>query len=319
MKKAAQGFLNKLTQGRNLQLPAERLRLGIFQGWLSVAANLIIATVKFISGLLIGSISLLADAVHTASDISSSLMVLIGFRASQKEPDAEHPYGHGRIEYLTGLIISLMLIGAGVSFIYTSYDRLITGSVIQPSLPVIVIVLSTILIKEFLYHFATAAGKKIDSEALIADAMHHRSDSLTTLAVLLAVSGSYFNLYYLDSIFGFVVSIYIVYSGLKIARSSINRILGTAPCEETRRIIFESVLETCGVNNAHDLEVHDYGAQKSVTVHIEVDGNLSVNEAHDIAESVENKLWEKNRCFAVVHLDPCPKSVSGSQNNKSKN
>ena len=304
MQRIAAALLNKLIWDRDLRLPEERTRVGTLEGWFSIAGNLIITIIKLICGLAIGSISLLADAVHTASDISSSAVVLIGFRASKKEPDAEHPHGHGRIEYLTGLVISLMLIGAGISFLITAYDRLTRGSIMEPSLVAIIVVLLTILLKEFLYQFSINAGKKIDSEALKADAIHHRSDSLTTGAVLVALVGGYFNLNFLDSIFGFLVAVFVIYSGCQIAYKSINRLLGTAPCTETEANLFQSILDTKGVINAHRLEFHDYGAQKSITVHIEVDGNLSVSEGHEIADKVEKNLREQNKCHAVVHLDP---------------
>jgi len=319
MKKFALSVVEKLILERDLRLPEERSRLGILEAWFSIIGNLTITLIKFFCGIFIGSISLLADAVHSASDVFSSGVVLIGFRASKKGPDANHPHGHGRIEYLTGLVISLMLVGAGISFIFTSYERLTTGSVIQPHLLAIFSVLLTIVIKEFLFHFSYAAGEKIDSEALMADAMHHRSDSLTTIAVLIAIIGAYFNLEFLDALFGFLVAGFVIFSGAQIAYKSINRLLGAAPCEETRANLLDSILNTHGVINAHDLEVHDYGAQKSITVHIEVNGDLSVNEAHDIADRVENNLREQNKCHAVVHLDPYEKNSGKKTKNKDNN
>lgn len=304
MKKFAAFLLMRFIEGKDLNLPSERLRVGTIEGWVSIFGNLFLAIIKFISGFLTGSVSLMADAVHTASDVSSSAVILIGFSVSKKAPDKEHPFGHGRAEYISGMIIALMLVGAGIAFIFTSYERLSGGFVMQPSLPAIIVVVFSILSKEFLYHFSYQAGKTIDSEALVADALHHRTDSLTSAAVLIALIGAYFNLGFLDSVFGFIVSIFIIYSGVDIGKKSINRLLGTAPCEETKDNIFNSVLSIKGVMNAHDLDVHDYGARKSITIHIEVDGELNVHEAHDIAERVERFLRQKNRCHAVVHLDP---------------
>ncbi len=304
MKKPAQALLEKFIRERNLKLIDERARVGIIEGWVSMSGNLIIALVKVLCGLFTGSISLLADAMHTISDIATSAVVLIGFGVSKKEADDQHPFGHGRVEYLAGLIIALMLIGAGVSFILTAYDRLMAGVVMEPSLIAIFLVLFTIIFKEFLCHFSIAAAKKIDSDTLLADAMHHRTDSLTTLAVLIAITGAYFNMGYLDSIFGFGVAAYVIYTGIKIAHNSINRLMGAAPSDETHAQILDSILNTKGVLSAHNLHIHDYGAHKSITVHIEVDGNLSMHEAHDIAHRVENNLREKNSCHCVVHLDP---------------
>ncbi len=304
MKNLAKLLINRLTADRDLRLPSERSRVGSIEGWTSIFGNILLSIIKFIFGFLTGSISLMADAVHTASDISSSAVVLIGFKISKKAPDKEHPFGHGRAEYITGLFIALMLVAAGVTFIIKSYERLSGGVVMEPSLAAIIVVVFSILFKEFLYHFSFQAGKVIDSEALIADAIHHRSDSFSSVAVLIALTGAYFNLGFLDSIFGFFVAAFIIYSGICIAAKSINRLLGTAPSRETKDSILNCVLDIRGVMSAHDLTVHDYGAKKSITIHIEVDGSLSVSEAHEIAEKVENILCENYKCHTVVHLDP---------------
>lgn len=284
--------------------PEERSRIGALEGWFSITGNLLLAVMKGLAGLMTGSVALLADAVHTASDISSSLAVLIGFRLARKKPDREHPFGHGRVEYFTGLFIGIMLIGAGLAFVYSAFDRLKTGAYMEPGTFAVLVVLLSILLKEFMFHFSYQLGKLIDSDALIGDAWHHRSDALSSGAVLIALGGSYFALDWLDSVVAVAVSVFVIYAGLQIARNSCNRLLGTAPSREMKEGVINCALETKGVISAHDLEVHDYGHIKSVILHIEVEGTLSVIKAHGIATKVEDKISKKFSCSAVVHLDP---------------
>ncbi len=304
MQKPAGLLLNRLTAGRDLSKPRERTRIAIIEGWLSIISNLLMFIIKFLTGLISGSLTLMADAIHTASDVSSSIILLIGFKVSSKGPDREHPFGHGRVEYLTTLAIAIILTGIGLSFAYASYSRLLAGTSMSPSIPAILVALISIIGKEFLHSFSWKAGQAIESEALLADAWHHRSDSLSSLLVVIAVGGAYLNLGLLDTVLGFVISGFLIYTGFDIARKSCHNLLGPAPAEKTKNEIMDSTLVIKGVLDAHDLTVHDYGIRKSVTIHIEVDGELSLNEAHEIAHTVEHILHNKHNCSAVVHLDP---------------
>lgn len=304
MKSIADCLVQKVIAERNLDIPAEKYRVGNIEGWFSVIGNILLALVKMGLGLLIGSIALMADAVHTASDISSSLAVLVGFRLSRKKPDQEHPFGHGRIEYITGLIMALMLIAAGFMFIYTAYQRLKTGAATEPNLAAFGIVIFSIWFKNMMFHFSFKLGALIQSEALIADAWHHRSDALSSAVVLIALIGSYFKVVWLDGVFGMLVALFVLYAGLTIARKSISRLLGTAPDPDIIEGVIQCARQVAGVIGAHDLTVHDYGFVKSMTLHIEVDGGLSVANAHDIALAVEDRVSKTYSCSAVVHLDP---------------
>ncbi len=304
MRSIADYLVQKVIAGRDLENPAEKYRVGSIEGWFSITGNLLLALVKMGLGLFIGSIALMADAVHTASDISSSLAVLVGFRLSRKKPDREHPYGHGRIEYMTGLIIALMLIAAGFMFIYTAYLRLQDGFAVEPNLAAFGIVVFSIWFKNMMYHFSMQLGLLIQSEALVADAWHHRSDAYSSAVVLFALVGSHFNVVWLDGVFGILVALFVIYAGLAIARKSISRLLGAAPDPEIIEGVIDCARQVAGVIGAHDLEVHDYGFVKSMTLHIEVDGSLSVANAHKIAQSVEQRVSKTYSCSAVVHLDP---------------
>ena len=295
---------SKVSENRDLLKPAERYRIGIIESWVSIGCNVFLTLLKLFFGLVTNSIALIADAAHSASDIFSSLVVLIGFSLARQKPDHEHPHGHGRTEYLAGLIIAVMLMGAGIAFAYSSYARLISGVHARSSITAIAAVAAAILIKEFLYYFSAKLGELIDSEALVGDAWHHRSDSLSSILVLVALVGGYFGMPVLDAYLGFAVALFVVFAGYKIAKNSCSRLLGTAPADQLKNGVINSAREIDGVIDAHDLEIHDYGSWKVVTMHIEVSGHLSLNDAHDIAHQVEDHVSNIFYCETVVHLDP---------------
>ncbi len=304
MKFLANLLAYKVTENRDLFKPAERYRAGVIESWVSISANVFLTILKVIFGLLTNSIALIADAAHSASDIFSSLVVLFGFSLAKKKPDREHPYGHGRSEYLAGLIIAVMLIGAGAAFVFSSYSRLVSQTFASSSISAIVAITAAILIKEFLYYFSAKLGELINSDALTGDAWHHRSDSLSSILVLIALIGGYYGMPALDAYLGFGVALFVIYAGLKIARKSCSRLLGAAPTEVLKNGVVNCAREIDGVIDAHDLEIHDYGSWKIVTIHIEVNGRLSLDEAHEIAHMVEDHVSSSFYCETVVHLDP---------------
>ncbi len=304
MKRVASYFANWLTRKRNLREPAERYRVGLVESWVSIVGNIFLTAAKVFFGILTNSIALLADAVHSASDIFSSLVVLIGFSLAKRKPDREHPHGHGRIEYLAGLAIAILLIAAGLVFGYNAYQRLLENIHAEPSLAAIAAVILSILIKEFMFHFSIHLGKLIDSETLLGDAWHHRSDSFSSSLVLVALVGNYFGLPRLDAYLGFAVAAFIIYAGYTIAAQACSRLLGKAPDDALKLEITACANEVEGVIDIHDLEIHDYGAWKVVTMHIGVNGSLSLDQAHKIAHQVEDHVSICCHCDTIVHLDP---------------
>lgn len=305
MKYFANRMAEKLTSGRNLFDPAERYRVGLIESWASMAGNLFLALLKLIFGLLTNSIALIADAVHSTSDIFSSLVVFIGFIMSKKKADPEHPHGHGRTEYLAGLIIALMLIGAGAAFLYTSYSRLAGDVFATPSIGAIIAIVIAILLKEYLYYFSARLGMLIKSETLAGDAWHHRTDSFSSGLVLIALAGNFFGLRALDAYTGFAVALFIIYTGVALARRSCSSLLGSAPSEELYNGVIRCAREVDGVIDTHNLEIHDYGSWKAVTIHIVINCQLNLEEAHEIAHRVEDCISREFHCNAVVHVDPC--------------
>ncbi|MGI6614808.1 MAG: cation diffusion facilitator family transporter [Dethiobacteria bacterium] len=289
---------------RDIRQPQERLRLGYIGGWVSVAGNLLLALLKLAVGIATGSISMLANAVHTASDIVTSVVVIIGFKISGKGPDERHPYGHGRAEYLVGLAVAAALVGVGAGFIWDAYRRLAGGVTMDPSAAAIAVALGSIVLKELMYRFAGSLGRLISSEALIADAWHHRSDAFTSALVLIAVSGAYFRLSWLDPVSAFVVAGFIIYTGVEIARQACDKLIGIAPSAELLDKFEKEALAVEGVLDIHDLEVHDYGSYKAVTLHVRVEDSTSLQQAHEITHRVQERLEEKFHCQVTVHPDP---------------
>ncbi len=304
MKSLGGRLAEKITENRDLRNPSERIRVGMIESWVGLGGNIFLTLLKLIFGLLTNSLALIADAVHSASDIFSSLVVLIGFLMAGKKADSEHPHGHGRTEYLAGLVIGVMLIIAGGAFIYSAYNRLAGEVFASPSIAAIIAVTAGIILKEFMYYFSVRLSRLIDSDTLEGDAWHHRSDSLSSGLVLVALIGSYFGLYALDAYFGIAIALYIIYTGLKILRNSCSKLLGTAPGHEMQNGIFNCAREVDGVIDAHRLEVHDYGSWKVITIHVEVKGCLSLEEAHEIAQKVEDHVCNRFHCKTIVHLDP---------------
>lgn len=306
MKLLNNALVNIVAGGRDISLPHERLRLGYIAGWASIAGNAVLTLLKLVVGIVCGSVSLLANAVHTASDILTSIVVIIGFKISSKGPDKEHPYGYGRVEYLVGLIVAVALIGAGAGFILNACRRLIEGTVMQQSPLAVAVALVSILTKELMYRFTGNLGKLIGSEALQADAWHHRSDAFTSILVLVAVCGGYFQLNWLDPVGAFFIAGFIIYTGGAIALSAGNKLIGTSPPSDLLVAIEQEALSVDGVLDVHDLEVHDYGVHKSIALHVRVAGNTSLHQAHAIAHQVQDRLEGKLDCRVTAHIDPLP-------------
>jgi len=297
-------FVNLVSKDRNLNIPEEHNRLGIVASVASIALNLLLAFVKLTMGIIVNSISLVADAAHSVSDLFSSLVVFIAFHLANKKPDRNHPHGHGRIEYLSGLAVAVMLILTALFFAYKSYARLLNPVYPEPGVVTFSLLALIIIVKEILYHFSLQLGNMISSEAITGDAWHHRSDSLTSLLVLIALIGAYFGFYTLDVILGFLIALYIAYTGSVLAVRSLHKILGAPPTDELKENLAACAREIDGVVDAHDIVVHDYGSRKAVTMHVTVISTLTLEKAHIIAHKVEEHVTKKYYCHTLVHLDP---------------
>ena len=284
--------------------PDVRAAYGAFEGWVSIIGNIILFAIKITIGLSVGSAALMADAVHTLADSATSAVVIVGFKMARKPSDSEHPFGHGRIEPVATLIISILLFVAGFELLKHSITSILHPTVSTAGYMAIAIILATVVAKEAMARFSFILGDLIDSATLKADALHHRSDVFATLLVVVALIASRFGLNQMDGIMGIGVSLVIFASAWSIAREAVNPLIGEAPSQAALDEIegaCRSVHEVLGV---HDIVVHDYGENRVVSLHIEVSHRLSVLRVHDIAEDVEESVGRITGGMVVVHMDP---------------
>lgn len=299
-------FIARLENRWSRLSPARRReRLGAFEGHVSVVVNLLLAAVKLAAGLATGSLALIGDAFHSASDCLTSVVVIVGFHFSHKDPDREHPFGHGRAEHVSTLIIAILLIIAGAELGRAALERFMASQPLDP-VPgwLIAVVGFTILIKEGLADFAFQLGRRIDSEALKADAWHHRLDSISTALVVFALLAENAGWPRMDGLVGLAVAALVVWSGLDIARGTVTRLIGQAPDAELLERLLDAGRSVEGVIGIHEVAVHDYGLNLYVSLHIEVAQSHSLVEAHRIAEDVEARIEEAVPSRAIVHVDP---------------
>jgi len=280
-----------------------RTKYAYLEGWIGVAGNLLIFIIKIVFGFFINSIALIADSFHTLTDVLTSGIVLIGFKISHKPADKEHPFGHGRMEDIATLIIAILLVIVGIELMIGSFGRFLKPQLVSGNFIVVAMLIFTGVAKEWMARFSFKIAKKIDSQTLVADAWHHRSDAISNILVLIAIIFSRFGYFKVDSLLGVVISLVIIFIAINLIRSSVSHLLGKAPHEEFVKEIRNIALSVSDVKGAHDILAHTYGNNKMISLHIELDKNLDIQKAHIIAASVENKIWRKMQASAVVHID----------------
>jgi len=280
-----------------------RARYGCLEGWVSLVVNLLLFILKIVLGIISGSISIIADAVHTVSDVITSAIVIWGFKISKKPADAEHPFGHGRMEDIAALIIAVLLCVIGFEILQAAFGRISSPTEVKGSWSIIGFLGISVFVKEWLARFSFALSKKIDSSTLFADAWHHRSDALSTLLVIIAVIGAMHKVYKLDDIFGALVALYIIYNGGVLIRKSTFHLLGKAVDEQLKNKIENIAREVEGVEGVHDIVAHDYGNFKAISLHVEVARSLNSIAAHKIATSVEARIAKSIKSSPIVHID----------------
>ncbi len=281
-----------------------RMLNGILEAWVSIIGNIFLFIVKLIIGLFASSISIMADAFHTLSDVVSSFVVLFGFKYSSKGPDQEHPYGHGRLEIIATLVIAILLILTGVEFIKSSIDRFHNPVKVSGNWWIMTIIFITALFKEWMARFSWSLGENIDSLALKADAWHHRSDAITSFLVVFGNFAVTKGWIWMDPLLGLMIAAVIIYTGYEFATSSGNRLLGLSPSEVIIKEISDQAKSVSGVEEVHKVKIHDYGNHKEISLHIEVDGKMDLVSAHDLSEIVEKVIAEKFNAKTVVHIEP---------------
>ncbi len=294
----------------NTKDPKVWMGYGLLEGWLSIIGNTALFFVKYFIGTSIGSISLIADSFHTLSDTLTSVVVVIGFKMSAKAPDKEHPFGHGRIEAIASIVIAVLLGVVGADFMVQSVGRLVRVLQGNPApvagdyIAMAAIALSVVF-KESMAQFSLNLGKMINSQALKADAWHHRSDAIASFFVLVAIIAAKFGALWLDPIMGIGVSLLILKVGIDVLRESSQILLGRVNEEEVAKI--EKIVKgVAGCDGVHRIAIHDYGMSKVVSMHIEVSDDASFDEAHVISDTVEKNIEEAlgENVTTVVHVDP---------------
>lgn len=285
--------------------PKVRESYGKLAGIMGVISNSLLCILKVVIGIFSSSISIIADGINNLADASSSVITLVGFKLASLPEDEEHPYGHARIEYIAGLIVSMFIIFVGISLGKSSVEKIISPEALQFSYITIVILIIAILLKIWQACFNYNLGKRIDSPTLIATATDSRNDVIATSIVLFSVVLTYFTGINLDGYLGLMVAIFIICSGISLIKETSSPLLGEAPDEELIKQISEMVLSYEHVLGIHDLVVHNYGPGKVfASIHIEVDADMDIMVSHDIIDNIEKDLGKALHIHFVAHLDP---------------
>lgn len=284
-----------------------RSRYGALEGWVSIVINVVLFIVKITLGLAIRSVALIGDAIHTLADSGTSLVVIIGFKLAKKPSDKEHPFGHGRMESVAALIVSVLLFVAGAELIQRAIHSMIDPSTATASYGIILIVGCTIIIKELLSRFSYELGDMIDSKALKADATHHRSDVFATAMVVVALVASRLGYARIDGVMGIGVALIILYSAYIIAREAIDPLLGEPPSKEALREIGTIAMKHPEVTGVHDIIYHKYGQTSIISFHMEVSDKGNISDLHFLSEAIEDEIAERMGGMVVAHIDPVNK------------
>ena len=293
-------------KNKSKDTPEGRRAWGALCSIAGICLNILLFAGKLLAGTFAGSIAITADAFNNLSDAGSSLITLIGFRFAGKKPDPEHPFGHGRFEYISGLLVSIIIVVVGIELMTSSIGKIVNPEPIGEDWVLSACILgASILVKLYMFLYNSRVGKSINSAGMKATAMDCISDSLATLVVLISlVVGVYFDIM-IDGYCGVLVSLFILFAGFKSAMETLKTLLGTPPEKEFVEAVEASVLAHPIVIGIHDLIVHDYGPGRQIlSLHAEVDGKGDIYEIHDEIDLIEQELAEVYGCLAVIHMDP---------------
>ena len=293
-------------RGRDTLAPsALRQAYGQLCGVVGIGLNLLLFAVKFFAGTLSGSIAITADAFNNLSDAGSSLVTLLGFRLAGRKPDPEHPFGHGRMEYISGLVVAGLILLMGVELFKSSLKKILQPEAIVSSPLVLLILALSVAVKLYMFYYNRAIGKRIKSSAMTATATDSLSDAVSTTAVLVATLVAQFTGLNIDGWVGMLVALFILFSAYKAAKETLSPLLGQTPEPEFVEHIQQIVLSYPEVQNVHDLVVHDYGPGRvMISLHAEVPADGNLLQLHDVIDNIEHRLQKELGCVAVIHMDP---------------
>ena len=294
-----------IKDSKNYKEPSVRQAYGVLSGAVGIGLNILLFFGKWLAGTISGSIAITADAFNNLSDAGSSIITLIGFRLSGQEPDPEHPFGHGRMEYISGLLVSVAILVMGFELIGSSIGKLRSPEPIESSALVFGILIASILVKLYMLFYNHSLSKKIESAAMKATSVDSLSDTVATTLVLIATLISKYTGLLLDGWFGILVGLFILYTGGSTLKETIDLLLGQPPKQEFIDEVKEIVLGHSMVHGVHDLIVHDYGPGRvMISLHAEVDVNGDIQDIHEQIDHIEHELQEKLHCSATIHMDP---------------
>lgn len=284
---------------------SDRGAVGKLSGIVGIICNLLLFALKIVVGTLSGAVSITADAMNNLSDATSSVVTLVGFKLAEKPADADHPYGHARYEYLSGLAVAGLIVVIGFELAKTSVEKIIRPTEVLFSLPVCVVLVASVLLKLWMSGFNGYLGKKLNSTTLLATSADSRNDAISTTAVLVAgVAGTVFG-WKIDGWMGLLVALFILYSGAQLAKDTISPLLGENASPELREQIAQLVSRVPQVLGYHDLMVHDYGpGQRFASMHVEMDQKADPLFCHELIDNLERASLEQLNVHLIVHYDP---------------
>ena len=290
---------------QNVGAPEVRRAYGVLCGAVGIVINLLLFALKLFAGTLAGSVAITADAFNNLSDAGASIVTLLGFRLAGQKPDPEHPFGHGRLEYISGLIVSLVILLMGFELLRDAVGAILHPEAVECSALTVSILLISICAKCYMYCYNHGVGKKLNAAAMQATAADSLSDCAATTAVLLATLAGHFLHWQIDGWCGLVVSLLILWAGFQAAKDTLSPLLGQPPTEEFVQQIHDIVMANKSICGIHDLVVHDYGPGRvMISLHAEVPAHGDILALHDEIDNVEKELHDRLGCEAVIHMDP---------------
>ncbi len=287
------------------QKPAVRTAVGKLSGVVGIVCNLLLFALKIAVGTISGSVSITADAMNNLSDATSAIVTLVGFKLAEKPADEDHPYGHARYEYLSGLAVAALIIVIGFELAKTSVEKIISPQAVAFSLPMAAVLLGSVAVKLWMSLFNRHLGKHIRSQTLLATSADSRNDAIATTAVLAAALIELFTSWRVDGFMGLAVALFILYSGAMLAKDTISPLLGETASPELRELIVGVISAEEKVLGYHDLMVHDYGpGQRFASLHVEMDQKEDPLDCHEQIDDMERECLRSHGIHLVIHYDP---------------
>lgn len=304
-----------IKDNKNTKDNAVRVAIGSLAGWVGIICNLLLVVGKATVGFVSGSVSVTADALNNLLDAVSSIILLIGYKISSKQADEEHPFGHGRYEYISGFIVAVLILVVGIELGKSSIEKVLNPTPVEFGLLSFIVLGVSVLLKMWMFVFNRSLGKRTNSKLLKVTSADSRNDAIATSAVLLAAIISRFAGINLDGWMGLGVGVFIIFDGIMLVKESLNPLLGEAPQEELIAHIFDKISEYEDIIGAHDLIVHDYGpGHRFASAHVEISSELDMLSAHEIVDTIEHDFLLSDGIHLIIHIDPI--DISEKINNK---